>query len=451
MLKRTFIADLTPCEVVNLRGFVDTLRLQKSIQFIVIRDETGKVQVTVYRPELPEIAKIFDEITPESTVSITGKCVSAPNVKLGGIEIIPTKVEILSVAKLMPIDKDSGTELQLDYRWLDLRDRRKTAYFKLMTGINQIIREWFVNNGFIECLTPKLTAFSTEGGAEVFKVDYFDTKAFLTQSPQLFKQMAMAAGFGKFFEIGACYRAEKSFTSRHATEFFALDAELAFIDDENDIMDAEENMLLWTLQETEKRYGKIFADELGMEFTAQKNKFPRVTLLDAYKLLETEKGYLVPKASKGDLDPDGERLLCEIAKEKYGSDFIWITQFPAAARAFYTKRYDNNPDTAETKANGDTKRKDNTKLSHGFDLLFRGVEITSGAVREENPERLKENMRSKGINPDDMQFYTQFFEYGVPPHGGFAMGLARFYAKLFNTPSVKDTTFLFRGPTRLAP
>jgi aspartyl-tRNA synthetase len=434
MLKRTYIAELKPCDTVNIRGFADTLRLQKSIQFIIIRDETGKVQVTVYRPNLPEIAKIFDKITPESTVSVTGKCVSAPNVKLGGIEIIPTAVEILSAAKQIPIDKDSGIDLQLDYRWLDLRDRRKASYFKIMTGITQIIREWFVNNGYIECMTPKLTAFSTEGGAEVFKVDYFGTKAYLTQSPQLFKQMAMAAGFGKFFEIGACYRAEKSFTSRHATEFFALDAELSFIDDENDIMDAQEGMLLWTLKETEKRYGKMFKDELDIDFTAQRNKFPRITLLDAYKLLETEKGYKVPKAGKGDLDPDGERLLCEIAKEKFGSEFIWITHFPSVARAFYTKR-----DTADP------------KISHGFDLLFRGVEITSGAVREENAERLKDNMRSKGINPDDMRFYTQFFEYGVPPHGGFAMGLARFYSKLFNTPSLKDTTFLFRGPTRLAP
>jgi aspartyl-tRNA synthetase len=434
MIKRTLIAELKPKNEVNIRGFADTLRLQKNIQFIIIRDESGKVQVTVYKPDLPEIAKIFETITPESTVSITGKCVAAPNVKLGGIEIIPTKAEVYSRAKLMPLDKDSGTELQSDYRWLDLRDKKKTAYFKLMTEINQIIREWFVNNQFIECMTPKLSAFSSEGGAEVFNVDYFDTKAYLTQSPQLFKQMAMAAGFGKFYEIGACYRAEKSFTSRHATEFFALDAEMAFINDENDIMDAEEEMLLWTLKETEKRCGKMFQEELGITFKAQTNKFPRVTLLDAYKLLEEEKGYKVPKASKGDLDPDGERLLCEIAKEKFDSEFIWITNFPAAARAFYTKRCT-----------------DDNKKSRGFDLLYRGVEITSGAVREENPERLKENMKAKGINPDDMQFYMQFFEYGIPPHGGFAMGLARFYSKLFNTPSIKDTTFLFRSPTRLAP
>jgi aspartyl-tRNA synthetase len=433
MTKRTLIAELKPGETVNIRGFVDTLRLQKSIQFIIVRDESGKVQVTVFRTELPEISAVFDAVTPESTVSITGKCVAAPNVKLGGIEIIPTAVEILSAAKLLPLDKDSGIELQMDYRWIDLRDRKKTAYFKLMTGINQIMREWFVKNNFIECMTPKLSAFSSEGGAEVFQVDYFDTKAYLTQSPQLFKQMAMAAGFGKFFEFGACYRAEKSFTSRHMTEFFALDAELAFIDDENDIMDAEEAMLLWTLKETQKRYSKVFADELGTDFKVQTTKFPRVTLQDAYKLLDDERGYKVPKASKGDLDPEAERLLCEIAKEKFNSEFIWITHFPAAARAFYTKRYDGS------------------KLSHGFDLLFRGVEITSGAVREHRPDVLKENMKSKGINPADMQFYIQFFEYGVPPHGGFAMGLARFYSRLFDTPSVKDTTFLFRGPARLAP
>ncbi|MDR0384238.1 MAG: aspartate--tRNA(Asn) ligase [Christensenellaceae bacterium] len=425
MVKRTLIKDVQPCDVVNVRGFVDAIRNQKNIIFIIVRDETAKIQITVFKPELPRLADVFEKITPESTVSITGKVVTAPNVKLGGIELIPTECQILSTAKLLPIDKDSGVELQLDYRWLDLRDRKKTAYFKIMTGLNQIIRQWFVDNDFIECMTPKLTAFSSEGGAEVFKVDYFDTKAYLTQSPQLFKQMAMSAGFGKFFEIGTCYRAEKSFTSRHATEFFALDVEMAFLDDENDVMDAEEAMLLYLLKETEAKYKQLIKDELGIDFVAQTSKFPRITLEDAFKLLG------VP--NKGDLDPDNEKELCRIAREKYQSDFIWITKFPSKTRAFYTKQYKDS------------------KLSHGFDLLYRGVEITSGALREERVDVLRENMLAKGINPNDMRFYTQFFEYGVPPHGGFALGLARFYSKLFELPSVKDVTFLFRGPARLTP
>jgi aspartyl-tRNA synthetase len=436
-MKRTEISKITAGQKVNIRGFVDIIRDQKSIQFVIIRDASGKVQVTVFKPEKPEIAKIFETLLVESVVSVTGSVVAAPNVKLGGIEIIPDSVEVLSSAKVSPIDEKSAVDLQMDYRWLDLRDPKKRAYFQIQTLVKKAMFEYFTDNGFTYLDTPKLSSANAEGGSEVFEVKYFDQKAYLTQSPQFYKQMAMASGFEKYFEFCACYRAEKSFTSRHATEFVALDVELAYIDDHHDVMDVEENMIKYVLAQTEKTCGKIMKDVLGIDFKAQTAKFPRIKLLDAYDLLEKEKGYKVPRANKGDLDPEGERLLCEIAREKYNSDFIFITDYPVAGRVFYSARHENDTTAPQ--------------LTKTFDLLYKGVEITSGGQREHNPEKLKSNMLDKGIDPKTMQTYISFFEYGCPPHGGFALGFGRFFAKLLEIPSIKDATYLFRGPDRLTP
>ena len=415
------ISQISPCVSISVQGWVDSVRAQKAIVFLIIRDRSGKVQVTIKRDSNPDIAKIAENLLVDSTVLIEGKVVSAPNVKLGGVEIVPTKLTVTSSALVSPIDEKSGLDLQLDYRWLDLRDPKKLEYFRVQTEVLKHMRDWFVLNDYIEIMTPKLTGHSTEGGAEVFEVKYYDKKAYLTQSPQLFKQMAIAGGFERVFEIGGCYRAEKSYTSRHSTEFFALDVELGFVNDEHDVMAAEEAMIRYIFEK--------------MSIPMPSAPFPKISLLESYELLEKERGYIVPKAAKGDLDPEAERLLCEISKEKWGHDFIFITNFPSSARAFYIQRLDGGK----------------PKLTRGFDLLFKGVEITSGGQREHNPEKLIENIRDKGIDPNSMQFYVDFFRYGCPPHGGFALGIARFVAKILGLSSVKDTTFLFRGPDRLAP
>ena len=418
-MKRTQIKDLKPGKSVLVEGFIDTIRNQKSIMFIVLRDVTGKVQVTVYKPDLPEIAKTFESLQIGSVVSIVGKVVAAPNVKLGAMEVIPQSAEVLSSAKLSPIDENTGPELAMDYRWIELRDTKKLEWFKIQTLAEKAMCDFLIKNGFIEAHTPKISDSGTEGGSEVFEVKYYDRKAYLTQSPQLYKQMAMAAGFERFFEISSNYRAEKSYTSRHVTEFFSLDIEMSYIKSHHDVMDMQEKMLNYVFK------------ELGH---AKLPKFPRITLLESYELLKKERNYEVPRASKGDLDPEGERLLCEISKEKWNSDFIHITDYPAACRAFYSMRHDDDP-----------------KLTKSFDLLYRGVEISSGAQREHNVEKLIQNIRDKGIDPESLKSYIRFFEYGCPPHGGFSIGLARFFAKYFEVPSVKDVVYLFRGPDRLAP
>ena len=432
-MERTYIKDLKAGKSVRVSGFIDTVRDQKSIQFIVLRDVTGKVQITVFKPELPQIAEIFTNTTLESVVSIIGKVVAAPNVKLGGIEIIPESVEVLSTAKLAPLDKESGIDLQMDYRWIDLRDEKKRAIFQIMTLGEQAFRDWFIDNNFIEVHTSKITATASEGGAEVFEINYYGKKAYLTQSPQFFKQMAMASGFEKFFEIGSQYRAEKSYTSRHASESFYCDFEISFIRDHHEVMDNLEAVL----KHVHKVIAKKCAPQLqlmGVDFKPQEVKFPRITLEESYELLKKERNYDVPRASKGDLDPEGERLLCDIAKQKWNSDFIFITDFPSATRAFYSMRHADSPN-----------------LCKSFDLLYKGLEVTSGAQREHNPEKLRQNMRDKGINPDHYEGYTQFFEYGCPPHGGIGFGLGRFFARLLDLPALRDTTFQFRGPDRMAP
>lgn len=427
-MEKTIISKLKPgAKEVCVHGWVDTIRDQKALAFIVIRDRSGKVQVTVKKDTAPEAAKAIEGLSNESTVIITGKVIDAPQVKLGGIEIHPSKIEVTSIAKPMPIDEGSSVDLLMDYRWIDLRNDKKREWFEVQTVALNAMREYFNNEGFIEIMSPKITETASEGGAEVFEVKYFNRKAYMTQSPQLFKQMGVSAGFERVFEICPNWRAEKSFTSRHATEFYSVDIEMGFIRDEHDVMDVQEGMLRHVFKRVLEKYPNL-------DLSIPKTRFPRITLLESYDLLKRERNYEVPKAGKGDLDPEGERLLCEIAREKWGSDFIHIINFPSSARAFYNMRC-----------------KDTPKITHGFDLLYRGVEISSGAQREHDPERLKKNMVEKGINPDDMQFYTQFFEYGCPPHGGWSIGLSRLFAKMLGVPSVRDMTFLFRGPDRLAP
>lgn len=418
-MKRTYIKDVKPGKV-KIAGFVENLRNKATMQFIVLRDVTGKIQITVEKAKLPAIATIIDGVTVESVLTIEGEAVKNDYVKLGGMEIIPTKVTVDSVAATLPIDKDSGLDLRLDYRWLDLRDPDKTLIFKVQTALEHHAITWFNQHGFIGIHTPKITAISSEGGSEVFEIkNYFGEKAYLTQSPQLYKQMSMMAGFDRTFEIGECYRAESSFTSRHATEFTAIDVEVSHINDHHDVMNIEEDLLRYVFTQLHKDFGDLIAVPAA--------KFPRLKLTEVYDILRDEMHYTMPKAAQGDIDPDGERLIGEYVKAKYGSDFVFITDYPHAARAFYTM--------------GD----------NSFDLLYKGVEITSGAQREHRYEQLRQNIIDKGINPDHMTEYLEFFRYGVPTHGGFAIGLARLMARILSLSTVKESSFIFRGPTRLKP
>ncbi len=432
-MERTYIKNLAEGEC-KIKGYVENIR-DKKIMFLVIRDVTGSVQVTIEKAACPEVYEKAKTLTPHSFVEVCGKCVFSTFVRNGGKEIYPTSIEIMSIADVLPIASDSGQDLRMDYRWIDLRDEKKVFMFRIQTAFERYAIEFFNKNDFIEIHTPKITALSSEGGSEVFEIkNYFGQKAYLTQSPQLYKQMSMMAGFDKTFEIGEYFRANPSFTSRHDTEFTGIDVEISFIDSHHEVMDTEEALLSYVINNVKKEFNEEYNKYFGHDIIDLNYKIPRIPLLEVYKILKEEKNYEVPRALKGDLDPDGEKLICEYVKEKYNSDFVFIIDFPAKARAFYSMKHEDNPELTKT-----------------YDLLFKGIEITSGAQREHRYDCLRENIIENGINPDTMKEYLDFFRYGAPTHGGFGLGITRTLVKLFDLPSVKDVTFLFRGPSRLNP
>lgn len=432
-MNRTYIKDLKEGECL-IKGYVETIR-DKKIMFLVIRDVTGFVQVTIEKAECPDVYEVAKQLTPHSFVSVKGKCVYSEYVRNGGKEIYPTEIEIMSIADVLPLNAESNIDTRMDYRWIDLRDEKKVFMFRIQTAFEKYAIDYFNKNGFIEIHTPKLTALSSEGGSEVFEVkNYFGQKAYLTQSPQLYKQMSMMAGFDKTFEIGEYFRANPSFTSRHDTEFTGIDVEVSFIESHHDVMDIEEALLAHVINGVKSEFNDEYKKYFGRDIISLDYKIPRISLKDAYRILKEEKNYEVPRALKGDLDPDGEKLICEYVKEKYGSDFVFIIDFPAKARAFYSMKKD-----------------DDKELTKTYDLLFKGIEITSGAQREHRYDELKKNIEENGIKPETMSDYLEFFKYGAPTHGGFGLGLTRTLVKLFELPSVKDVTFLFRGPNRLKP
>jgi aspartyl-tRNA synthetase len=439
-MKRTYIKDLKDGECL-VKGYIENIRDKKLI-FIILRDVTGFVQITVNKDDCPEIYAAAKALTVHSFISVEGKCVFSDFVKNGGKEIYPTKLTVESIAETLPIDDTTTSpELKMDYQWISLRDPKKVLCFRIQTAFERYAVEYFNQNGFIEIHTPKLTTISSEGGSEVFYLKnpewahWWDKPVALTQSPQLYKQMSMAAGFDKTFEIGEYFRANQSNTNRHDLEFTCIDVEISHIDGCGDVMDCEEELLKYVISKVSAEFSDEYRAAFGRDVpTVSDAKFPRIPLLEVYNILKSEMNYEVPRELKGDLDPEGERLISKYVQEKFGCDFVFVTDFPIKARAFYTMKKSGNPELGEC-----------------YDLIYRGNEITSGAQREHRYDRLKERMVEGGVDPEKMTQYLDFFRYGAPTHGGFGLGITRVLAKLFDLPSVKDVTFLFRGPNRLEP
>lgn len=425
-------------EEVVVSGFVDEIRNLKWVQFVVLRDETGKVQITIEKSEEAnkELVEIIDNLTVESTLKVTGKVMDSPKVKLNGMEVIPSKIEVTSVNQgELPFNyKDISTvnlDTRLDYRYIDLRSEKNILMFQIQSTLVRYMREYLYINGFTEIHSPKLLGAASESGSEVFEVKYFDKKAYLAQSPQFYKQMALAAGFGKVFEVAPCFRAENSNTSRHATEFTSFDLEMAYINDFNDVMDLEAEMLAYAFEKTNEVYGEKIKEVFETELVVPKTPFPKMRLADIYQELEERYGYKIDDSEKNDLTTEAERLCYKLSMDKFNSEFLFVIDFPAEKRAFYHMRDENG-------------------ILQGYDLIWRGVEITTGAQREHRYEHICKNAKEKGLN-EDVKFYLDFFKHGCPPHGGFAIGIDRLTMLLLGIPSVKETQFLFRGPNRLNP
>jgi len=442
VMERTLVRDARQKvgELVALRGFVHTVRNQKAVQFIVLRDPTGLIQLVAERSESNStLNELIAGLTRESAIQVTGIVVNNPQVKLGQLEVELKTLSVSSASDAtLPIDLSGKTETdvdkRLDWRFLDLRQPENQLILRVQTTVEMAMREFWIANGFVEIHTPKIMGSPSEGGAELFTLEYFGQTASLAQSPQFYKQMAMAAGLERVFEIGPAFRADPSFTPRHATEFTSVDMEMSWIESHHDIMAFEEAWLCHVLQTVREKHGKEIAETFRTEVVIPSLPFPKVTMEQAQTIL-SEKGYLAPADSKkGDIDPQGERLLCEYARQEFGHEFIFITDYPAEIRSFYHMRQEGAP-----------------RLTKSFDLLWKWMEITTGAQREHRYDILAHQATEKGVSVESIQFYLDFFKYGCPPHGGFGFGLARLLAAMLNQKSIRDVVFLHRGPNRLIP
>jgi len=415
-------------ETVTIAGWVQTLRLQRAMQFVVVRDHTGTVQLT-HRRDGTALEDELERLTPESAVRVTGKVVANEVVALGGLEILPERITLENrAAAPLPIDDKTGPEGRLDWRFLDVRRRPQTRLvFEVQTTVEQAMRDFAYASGCTEMHTPKLMGTASESGAEVFELGYFGRSAYLAQSPQFYKQMAIAAGVDRVFEIGPVFRAEPSFTSRHATEFTGVDVELAWISDVEDVMDFEERMLAHVLAAVGEKHGAAIRELLGTEVTVPEVPFPRITMAEAHEILGTA-------GERGDLDQAGERAVAAHVREATGHEFVFVTRYPASVRPFYHMRPAGEPD-----------------LTLSFDLLWRGLEITTGAQREHRYDVLLSQAAEKGLHPEPIRDYLNCFRFGCPPHGGLGLGLGRLLMVLLGLDSIRDATFLFRGPNRLTP
>jgi aspartyl-tRNA synthetase len=435
-VSRTMIEEL-PGKVgdsVTVRGWVQTVRDQKRMQFVIVRDESGLVQAVLPKDDPPNVLnEAISALSVESAVTITGAVVADERVKLGGLELKLESLDVDSPAEPeVPIAADSALDKRIDWRFLDLRRPDRRLIFEVQTTAEAAMRDFWRKEGFIEIHTPKLMASASESGAELFKVEYFEGQAYLAQSPQFYKQMAMAAGFGKVFEVGPVFRANPSFTSRHDTEFTSVDVEISWIDSHEDVMAFEERWLAHVLEAVKLQHGEEIHETFGTELIVPSLPFPRVTLEDAKAMLR-EAGHEAPGVGH-DLDPPSERALSALIRERHGHEFAFVTDYPTTVRPFYHMRHTDDP-----------------TLTKSFDLLWRGIELTTGAQREHRHEQLMAQAEDKKVDVGPIEYYLDFFRFGAPPHGGFGFGLTRLLMQMLGQENVREVTLLYRGPHRLQP
>lgn len=434
-MNRTLIQKL-PTKVgerVQVAGFAHVVRNQKRMQFVVIRDHTGMAQLFHEKGgDDDSLKEVISSLTQESAIVASGSVVSNSSVKLGGIEIILETLEIVGQAESpIPITEESSLDLQLDWRALSIRRPENAIVFRVQTTMEQAMREFWQQQGFVEIHSPKLMATASESGAELFQLEYFGQKASLAQSPQFYKQMAMAAGLDRIFEIGPVFRANPSFTSRHDTEFTSIDVEISWIESHEDVMKLEEALLNHAINRIAKVHGAEIKERFNIDVVIPNLPFPRITLSEARRIL-AERGHMINH--KEDLDPPGERGLAEYIREQTGHEFVFVTDYPIEVRPFYHRRHESDP-----------------TLTKSFDLLWKGLEVTTGAQREHRVDVLSKQALEKKIPLESIRHYIDFFRYGCPPHGGFGLGLTRLLMILLDRKNVREVTYLYRGPNRLTP
>ena len=437
-MKRTHYTDELEENVgkeVVVSGWVHDVRLIGGINFLILRDNRGLVQVTAPKGKVPQkILDVYSKLHQEDVVTVKGGVVKAKNAKVG-IEIIPSEIEIVNKAHVpLPLDPrgvvNTNFDTRLDWRVLDLRRNEVQAIFNIQAKLVEGIEEYLRKNNFLQVFTPSMIGGISEGGSEVFKINHFGKDAFLRQDPQLHREMLIAAGFDKIFEIGPSWRAEMSDTPRHLTELRSCAVELAFIEDETDTIRVEEEMIVHAIKKVvddcEKELGII-----GKDIQVPKKPFPELRFPKIYEILEE----LGKKIKFGeDYDRESESLLGKYVKEKCKSDFFFVNRFPSKTKSFYVMKVDEEPQWARS-----------------VDLIFKGIEQSSGGQREHRYEKIIQQVKENKLNPESIKWFTEPFKYGAPPMGGFCIGLERFTMQLLDLKNIKEAVLFSRYPGRIQP
>jgi nondiscriminating aspartyl-tRNA synthetase len=434
-MERTLARDLPGHigERVRLLGWVHHIRQLGKISFVLVRDRSGVAQAVTGEPERFEL----DKIQLESIVEVVGRVKAEPQARQGcELELESIRVLVAPVAPLPFEVSRSKKKLNLkldailDHRAFALRNPEFGAVFRVQAEIVRSFQEFLRGEGFLEVHTSKIVAAGTEGGTALFPIQYFEQKAYLAQSPQFYKQMLVGAGYERVFEVGFVYRAEDHATSRHINEYLSLDYEMGFIESFLDVTRLEERLLAQMIE----NLAKNCAEELKLleARLPEVRPIPYLHFRDALAVLQRDYGRDV--SGMADLDPEAERQLCDYAQKVYNSEFIFITHYPRRTRPFYTMWDPSDPE-----------------YTFGFDLLFRGLEVTTGSQRIHDYNLLIENMRHFGLNPENFEFYLEIFRYAVPPHGGLAIGAERLTQQFLGLTNIREASFFPRDRFRLTP
>lgn len=438
LLRRTHYTD----EIENaqggkvvLAGWVHDMKDLARTRFIWLRDRQGIAQVTIIKANAtPEILKASENLGKEDVIAVEGTPVKERIAKVGS-EITPTKIELVVKAQAAaPLDMsgkiESNLDVRLDWRVIDLRRRENLAIFQIQSKLVEGMVQYLGQKGYLQVFTPCLLGGTSEGGAEVFKLDYFGREAFLRQDPQLHRQLCIAAGFDKIYDLGPNWRAELSHTPRHLCEHRGMAVEFGFMNDETDMMRVEEEMVVAAMSKVKADCTREL-ELLQIQMEIPNTPFPEMRFPEVYRILE-EYGKNIPYGS--DLDKESETLLSKHVREKHKADVYFVNRYPFKVKPFYVMRVDEDP-----------------QWSRGVDLVYRDIEQSSGGQREHRYEKIMTQLREKNVNPEAMKWFTEPFKFGVPPHGGFCLGIERFTMALLKKENVKETTLFPRTPERLLP
>ncbi len=425
------IRAVTPeSESAEIIGWVHEVRDLGGLAFFLIRDRTGIIQVTIPKKKVPaEIVEVAREVSRESVVRVRGR-VKAIDKAPGGREIVPEELEIISVADSpLPLDVaekvPAEMDTRIDSRFLDVRKPRVRAIFCIRSAVACAATAFLHSRGYINITTPKIVAAATEGGTDLFPIAYFEKEAFMNQSPQLYKQMMMAAGFEKVFELGPIFRAEEHNTVRHLNEATSLDVEASFAD-HNDVMDLLEDLIVHVYDYVAKTCGEHL-EVLDIDLSVPEKPFPRIPYTEA---IEIANATLEEKLAFGDdLSPAAERAIgSEIGRHYF------VVDWPTDIRPYYAMPYPDRPE-----------------LCKAFDLMHPRMELSSGAQRVHDHDLLVEQIRAKGLAPEAFEFYLKAFRYGMPPHAGWGLGIERLVMTMLDLGNIREAVLFPRDRHRLTP